>query len=59
MRGGTGVLEGRQAGFFLPSNLAGGDVMDAPLLSSLHYVGTSQDPGPEPQYGGEMTTGEP
>lgn len=33
--------------------------MDAPLLSSLHNVGTSQDPGPKSQYGGEMTTGEP
>lgn len=33
----------RQAGLFLPSNLGRGN--GCPLISSLHDVGTSQDPG--------------
>lgn len=32
--------------------------MDAPLVSSLYDVGTSQDLSLEPQHGGEMTRGE-
>lgn len=57
MRGGTGVLEGRQGSSYLLTLVWW--VMDAPLLSNLHDVGTSQDPGSKPQYGGEMPTGEP